>query len=178
MINTFNIGLRKVKEISEDLRLSRISEVKLVNLEKQPAMVIIDSCKTDEMDSLMAVMYNRLTSYLERRELVSVGPPFAIYYSWNPDGISKFACGIPIEKMTWGWKDYSVIELPDGEAATVIHWGRYDSEKPYIALDNFLKENGLKQGKFIWEVYLNNPETEPDTGMWQKQLYYPIMEEK
>lgn len=177
MINTFNTGLNKIKEIAEDLRLSRISEVKLVNLEKQPAMVITDSCKLEKMDSLMANMYSRLSAYMERRQLVSVGPPFAIYYTWNPEGISKFACGFPLEKKTWGWKDYQVIELPEGEAATVIHWGRYDSSKPYFAIDNFLKEKELKQGDFIWEVYLNDPESEPDTGMWQKQLYYPILED-
>jgi effector-binding domain-containing protein len=178
MINTFNTGLTKIKEIAEDLRLSRISEVKLVSLEKQPAMVITDSCEMEKMDSLMVVMYNRLFAYIERRQLVTAGPPFTIYYSWNPDGISKFACGLPLEKKTWGWKDYQVIELPEGEAATVIHWGRYDSNKPYIAINNFLQDKGLKQGDFIWEVYLNDPQSEPDTGMWQKQLYYPIQKDE
>lgn len=178
MIRTFDIGLNKIKEIAEDLRLSRISEVKIVKLDKQAAMVITDSCALKEMDSLMATMYNRLSSYMERRKLNPVGPPLAVFYSWNPDSISKFACGMPIEKKTWGWKDYSIIELPEGEAATVIHWGRYNSEKPYTAIDDFLKEKGLQRGDFIWEVYLNDPESEADTGMWKKQIYFPIMTEE
>jgi effector-binding domain-containing protein len=178
MINTFKIGLKKIKEVSEELRLSRISEVKLVNLEKQAAMVIIDSCKLEDMDSLIVNMFTRLKAYVDRRKLITVGKPFTIYYSWNPTGISKFACGIPLEQKTWGWKDYQVIELPEGEAATVIHWGRYDSEKPYNALDHFIQENNLKAKDYIWEVYLNDPENEPDTAMWQKQIYFPILDKE
>lgn len=178
MLNTFNRGLQKIKEIAEDLRLSRISEIKIVAMEKQPAMVIIDSCEVEKIDSLMIDMFDRVTRYMERRKLEPVGPPFTIYYSWNPEGVSKFACGIPIEKRTWGWKDYSVIELPEGEAATVVHWGKFDSEKPYLALDQYIRENALSVKDFIWEVYLTNPSSEPDTAKWKKQIYYPVSQEE
>lgn len=177
MINSFNQGLNGIKEIAEDLRLSRISEIKVVNLEKQPVMAIIDSCKLEEMETRMDEMFNGVVGYLERRKMQTTGPPLAIYYTWNPDGISTFACGFPIEKRTWGYKEFTVIDLPEGEAATVIHWGKYDSPKPYLAMDKFLAEKGKSAEDYIWEVYLNDPESEPDTGMWQKQIYYPIKAE-
>ena len=178
MVHTFNLSLNKIKAIAEELRLSRISDIKMVKLEKQPAMVIIDSSTLEEMEERMEKSFSRLSAYMVRRKLEALGPPFAIYYSWNPEGISKFACGIPIEKMTWGWKDYNVIELPGGEAATIVHWGKYDSAKPYLALDNYLQEQGLTQGDYLWEVYINNPASEPDTSKWQKQIYYPLQREE
>ncbi len=174
MVHTFNLSLNKIKAIAEDLRLSRISDIKIVTLEKQPAMVITDSCKLEEMGERMEEMYGRISAYMKRRDLEAEGPPFAIYYSWNPEGISKFACGIPIEKMTWGWKDYNVIELPGGEAATVVHWGKYDSGKPYLALDNYLQKKEIEREDYIWEVYINDPANEPDTSLWQKQIFYPL----
>jgi effector-binding domain-containing protein len=176
MKSTLKSGLKKLKKTSEELRLSRISAIKIVELEKQPAMIIVDSSKVDEMDERMTSLFSKLTSYLGRRGMQATGLPFTIYYSWNPDGLSKFACGLPIAQKTWGWKEYSVIELPEGKAATLVHWGKYDSEKPYVALDNYIMENKLTTKDLIWEVYLNDPKIETDTAKWQKQIYYPLLE--
>lgn len=174
MKNSIDRGLQKMEVFTEDLRLSRISDIKLLELEIQPAMAIIDSCTIDDMDSLMANMFSRVKLYLERRKIEASGNPICIFYSWNPEGISRFACALPIEKKTWGWKQYVVIELPAGKAASVTHWGKYESPKPYLALDDYLRVNNLVAGEFIWEQYITSPESTPDTSQWQKQIFFPV----
>jgi effector-binding domain-containing protein len=167
-------GLEQLRTVTEDLRLSRISEIKLIDLEAQPAIAIIDSAKAEHIDSLMKSMFASLRTYLDRRAIAPTGDPVRIYYTWNPEGLSRFACALPIEKRTWGWLQYQVIELPAGKAATIHHWGKTDSPKPYLALDDYLKTNNLEQGSFIWEIYITPPEATSDTSLWQKQVFYPV----
>lgn len=174
ILSDLNFGLQNLKSVSEELRLSRISDVAIKNLEIQPAMAIIDSSEVDGMGRKMSAMFNKLSKYLEKRKLKPTGPPFTVYYSWNPEGLTKFACGIPIEKRTWGWKQYTYLELPEGQAAVITHWGTYGSEKPWLALDKYLKDNNLQLSGAPWEIYLSDPNTEPDTSKWELQVFYPV----
>ncbi len=169
-----NKGLKNLKKRCEELRLSRVSDVEILTLEVQPVMVIIDSSNREDMGEKMGEIFDRLTSYLERRELSPAGAAFTIYYIRDPDGQTKFACGFPIEKRTWGWKQYSCLELPGGKVAMITHWGWYGSKKPWIVLDQYLKDHNLQISGEPWEVYLSDPEIEPDTSKWKLQVYYPI----
>ncbi len=167
-------GLQNLKNVSEELRLSRVSGVKILTLELQPAMAVVDSSDVDGMAAKMAEMFDKLNKYLEKRDLVQTGAPFTMYYTWNPEGLTKFACGVPIEKRTWGWKQYIYLELSEGQVALITHWGRYGSEKPWLVLDQYLKENKLQISGAPWEVYLTDPSSEPDTSQWKLEVYYPV----
>ncbi|MBN2524628.1 MAG: SRPBCC family protein [Bacteroidales bacterium] len=167
-------GLQNLKNFCEELRLSRVSDVEILTLEVQPAMVIVDSSNLEDMGEKMSMIYNQLTGYLERRELHPTGAAFTLYYARDPNGLTKFACGFPIEKRTWGWKQYNYLELPGGKVAMITHWGSYGSEKPWIVLDQYLKDHNLQISGEPWEVYLSDPETEPDTSQWMLQVYYPV----
>jgi len=172
--NNLKQGLVNLKAVCEDLRLSRIAKIGVLELESQPAMIIIDSATVQDMDAKMKEIFRHLDTYIARRDIVAAGNRFAIFFNWDPKGLSTFACGYPIAEKTWGWKEYTYFELPAGKTAMLTHWGRYDSEKPYLALDDYLKNNNLKQGKFIWEEYVISSENEPDTSLWEKKIFYPL----
>jgi effector-binding domain-containing protein len=174
MLTTLNSGLQNIKNICQELQLDRISEIKLVDISAQPAMGIIDSSSIDQMGAKMAKMYSKLSIYLEKRGIQPVGPAFTIYYNWNPKGLTRFACCLPIAERTWGWKEYSYIELTQGQAATLTHWGKYGTSKPYEALDKYFRENSLRKGTLMWEVCKNDPSIESDTSKWEVQIFYPI----
>lgn len=167
-------GLTNLKAVCSDLRLSRISEIEVNECEAQPAMIIIDSTLIQDMDTRMKENFKKLSAYLERRGIKPDSDKIALFFKWNPDGLSTFASGYRIPEKTWGFKEYTYYELPAGKTASVTHWGKYDSEKPYIALDNYLESHGLKQGNMIWEEYLVVPENETDTSLWEKRIYYPV----
>jgi effector-binding domain-containing protein len=174
MMNHFNIGLTKLKEVSEKLRLDRVSDVKEIELVKRHALVITDSAYTQDIGIKMGRLYEKLMNYMEKRTLQPTGAPFAVYYKWSNDGFNTFACGIPVAEKTWGWKEYAYMEIPEGKAVTVTHWGKYNSMKPYEALDNYIKNNGLKLAGPPWEEYITDPKTETDTSKWETNIYYPI----
>lgn len=172
--NDLKQSLKNLKAVCEDLRLSRISEMSIVELESQPAMIIIDSAAIDDIKAEKIKLYKRLKSYLDRRGIAITGNQFAISFKWNPEGTSTFGCGFPIAEKTWGWKEYTYFALPGGKAISFSHWGRYDSDKPYTALAKFIENNSLEQDGLFWEVYVKSIENEPDTSMWEKRIYYSL----
>jgi len=174
MLNTFSQGLIKLKEVSEALRLDHISEVQEVQLVERHALIITDSALLQNSGAKMKEMFVKLMSYSEKRNLQTAGVPFTIYYKWGNEGFTTFACGIPITEKTWTTTGYSYIEMPEGKAIMVTHWGNYNSPKPYEALDNYIKNNGIQIAGPPWEEYITDPKTELDTSKWETRIYYPV----
>ena len=172
--NDLKSGLKKLKSVCEGLRLSRISAVEVKDMESQPAMVIIDSANMKKMDAKMKALFEKLDAYLVRRKLEKAGNPFTVFFKWDPDSLFTFAVGYPIPEKTWGWREYRYYELPGGKTAMVTHWGRFDSEKPYLELDKYFENHHFKQGAILWEEYIIAPENEPDTSLWEKKIYVPL----
>ena len=174
MINTFNQGLAKLKDVSEDLRLDNISEVKEVQLVQRHSFVITDSAIMQKLSIKMDEMFGKLMIFTGKRNIQPAGVPFTIYYKWSNDGFTTFACGIPIAEKTYGLREINYLEMPEGKAIMVTHWGNYKSSKPYEALDNYLKNNGLQMDGPPWEEYITDPKTEADTSKWETRVYYPV----
>jgi effector-binding domain-containing protein/ribosome-associated toxin RatA of RatAB toxin-antitoxin module len=174
MMNTFSQGLLKLKEVSESIRLDHISDVQEVQLVQRHALIITDSALLQNSGAKMKDMFGRLMNYAQKRNLQTSGVPFTIYYKWGNEGFTTFACGIPISEKTWGSGGYSYIEMPEEKAIMVTHWGNYNSSKPYEALDNYIKNNGIQISGPPWEEYITDPKTEPDTSKWETRIYYPV----
>lgn len=174
MLNTLNSGLKKLAEISEDLRLDHFSEIKEVDLVGGNSIIIIDSSTFREMNQKMKGNYNKLRSYLEKKKIQADSLPFAIYYDWGTDGINKFACGLNIPEKSWSRNEFQYFELPSGHAIMVTHWGKFGSLKPYKALDSYMKEKQLEIIGYPMEVYTTYPDNEPDTSKWQSNIYYLV----
>ncbi|MBN1597559.1 MAG: SRPBCC family protein [Bacteroidales bacterium] len=174
LVESFNKGLKDLKAECESFRLSRFSDIQLVNLEKRHSVVITDSASVSDIPQKMAEMFGALQTYVQKKNIVITGYPFTIYYKWVPGGVSTFAVGFPVEKKIWTYGKIKYIEMQEGKAAMVTHWGRYDSKKPHTAISEFIGENNLELNGNPWEEYLNNPEEVKDTSEWKMNVYYPV----
>jgi effector-binding domain-containing protein len=172
MLTTINTGLQNIRQISQDLKLDRISEIEVIETPAQPAMCILDSALEEEIGVRMNEMHIKLSSYLDKRGIQTVGPAFTIYYERNQPDKIKFAYCLPISERTWGWKEYSYIELPQGKAATLTHWGKTEPQKPQKAIEKYARDNNVRLGNLMWEIRKNDPSEEPDTSKWEVQLFY------
>jgi effector-binding domain-containing protein len=174
MLTTFKEGLEKLKESSEELRLNRISEIIETDLPQRNALIIIDSSTIQDFDQKMANTFGKLMNYLDRRNIGPTDKPFIIFLKMNRQGLNKFAFGFPIAEKTWSWQEYQFNRMDSCKAIMVKHWGKYGSDKPFKALDNYLIEKNLLLDGYPWEVYINGPKTEPDTSQWLTEIYYPV----
>jgi effector-binding domain-containing protein/uncharacterized membrane protein len=172
--STFSNGLRNIKEICEELRLDRNSEIKIVETVLQPSLGIIDSCSQEQLTERIASGFAKLSAYISKRNIQPDSLPFILYYRSVSKNNIKFACCLPIPERTWGWKEYTYIELPQGRAATLTHWGKHETAKPYRLLDSYLQQKNLSKENYYWEVNLKDASSTADTSLWEKQIYYPI----
>jgi len=115
MQSTFERGLAKLKEVCEELKYSRISEIKEVVVTAKYALSIADSASSKDITTKMKETYTKLNIYLEKRRVQPIGIPFTLYYDWKNESSLKFTCAIPIESRTWGWKEYAFIEITEGK---------------------------------------------------------------
>ncbi len=65
--------------------------------------------------------------------------------------------------------------MPACDVATALHVGPFDQiAAAYLAIGEWLQENGMQSDGAMWEIYLTDPESEPDPAKWQMMVYYPI----
>lgn len=144
------LSLDNLRKICEDLRLSRLSEIRIYDLPAQPSLIIRDTTRKTGMENKIDQTAQKLRAYISRRSLPVTGDPFIIFYKTSVDSIADFAFGIPIAGRTWSWREYNYFERPAGKTVSVTHFGRFDSEKPYMALDTFLNKRNLKGKNYYW----------------------------
>lgn len=165
-------GLSTLKEVAE---AEPVVDIKVVELDKQPSLSILDSTTIGGIGELMGRNYGIIMGYIMQKEIPIAGFPFAVYYNWDPDGIILIRTGVPVPEGTKGKDHIEYFELPAGKAVYAKHFGSYDTGDTHYAIENYVMANDIDCNEnFIWEVYVTDPMNEPDTTKWQTDIYYPF----
>ncbi|MCB2207629.1 MAG: SRPBCC family protein [Bacteroidetes bacterium] len=165
-------GLATLKRVAE---AEPVVDIKIVDLEMQPSLSILDSTTIDGIGELLGRNYGIIMGHIMQKEIPMAGFPFAVYYNWDPEGMIVIRAGIPVPEGTKGKDNVEYFELPAGKAVYAKHFGSYDTGDTHYAIENFVMANDIDCNEnFIWEVYVTDPMTEPDTTKWQTDIYYPF----
>ena len=106
-----------------------------------------------------------------RAQRIAAGPPFGLYREFDPDRVVCDA-GTAVEVVPPETGRVKVIELPGGRVARALHTGPYEQLAiSYAELSRWIEAQGERPGPTMWEVYLTDPETEPDPDRWQTEIY-------
>lgn len=167
-------GLNGLKHTAEELRLSRISDITLMNIPERNIMAIKDSVKINDFAVARKKTTERVLAYLGRRQIDTVGMPFTIIYDWKDTASVVFECALPIPSRTWGWGEYKCTGEPAVKAAMVTHYGDFNSKKAFKALENYAKKKSLTVTGPPWVKYLLGPDKESDTSKWKMRVYMPV----
>ena len=174
MLKSLQKGLDALKQSSEVLRLSRVSQVSVISVPERAVMTIQDSANTKEFLNAVEKTTNRVEAYLGRRQIDTVGKNFTIIHNWQDTGNIVFRCALPIPSKTWGWKEYQCMTEPATKAVTLTHFGDFNSKKAFRVLNEYAKKNSLEVNGAPWVEYFTNPDTEQDTSIWKMQVYLPV----
>jgi len=56
-----------------------------------------------------------------------------------------------------------------------VHVGPYDTlSSTYEALQAWIETQGRTPATAMWEVYLTDPDQEPDPSKWRTEVYWPV----
>lgn len=147
-------------------------EIKEVDAVK--ALVIHNEVTVAEIGPAMAEMYSKLFAYLEANELQPAGPPFSVYYTWDPEGKTSFDVGVPVQKKVKASGDVAYKEFESIKAVSTLYTGAYENmEAVYNNMMAYLEKEKIEPG-YVWEVYLTDPESTEDPNQNQTMIYFQI----
>ncbi len=177
---SFQQGLASLKKVSEDytkaLAIYKTSDIKVVPVEAQYALIIKDSSTCDNVDVLLSKIYGQIGQFVGQNKIEVVGAPFARYLVWdNAKDKNVMEAGFYIKNKVAGKDNIVCIEIPKGNFVTATHFGAYETTyKSHELIEKYIKDNKLVTTGVSSESYNTDPETEPDMTKWQTQIFYPI----
>src|SRR5450631_67634 len=146
----------------------------LVKIVQSPAAVVRDTVPVNDLSSFFGRAFGAAAAAAVGQGLELVGAPFAFYPS-APTDVVEVAAGFPVSAAIEPAGAVVPLELPGGQAATIVHVGPYDSmEKTYEQIREWMAGQGFSPADHVWEVYLSDPSTESDPSAWRTQIFWPV----
>jgi effector-binding domain-containing protein len=177
---SFENGLSKLNNVSQNylkqLSYFKTSEIKIKQTEKQYALVIKDSSKCDEIESLFGKLYMEIGQYMGKNKIESAGAPIARYFVWDEKANKCVVeAGFFIKNQVNGSGTIRCIEIPAEKAISAIHYGPYETlHNTHEAINDYIIRNKLNCKDIPIEIYITDPETQPDMTKWETEIDYPL----
>lgn len=177
MNKAFDYNLGKLKEIAEAKPLFTVT---ITEVDTKPVSYIgvSSTMSMDDIDAVSAQMgksYGELMTVLQKAKVEMTSPPFALYPRWDEEKKEfDMVCALSVPANATLPAQYKITQLAGGKAVKAIHLGDYNKlGETHDQIYKYLGMKKLEHGT-PWEVYITDPEAEPDMSKWVTEVYYPI----
>ena len=149
--------------------------IEIKDIDAQNALVMKADIPMSAIGEKMGEMYGKLFTYIGEKGLQPAGPPFAVYYSWDPEGNIVFEAGVPVASEVEGTDEIVYKEFPVMKAVSTLYTGSYEGMEPvYNHIRKYIEDNELESVGNSWEVYLTDPQLVEDPNDNKTLIYFPI----
>lgn len=151
-----------------------MSQFEIRQVPHQDTAVIHMRCRPEDISATMGEAFGRIFAAVGQAGATPAGPVFTRYFEFGPESVD-FECGVAVAAPFPGLGDVQPGELGGGEAAVGLHIGPYDSlHVTYSQMQAWIVAQGRRPASTMWEVYLTDPEEEPDPARWRTEVYWPV----
>ena len=124
--------------------------------------------------SFFARAFHAVMSAIGAQGVLPAGPPLGCYLGMPTDTVDV-AAGFPVGRPITAVGDVTPMQLPGGRAVTTVHVGPFDTlTQTYAELAAWMAAQGLQPAEMMWEVYLSDPQNQPDPATWRTQIMWPV----
>lgn len=149
-------------------------ECEVTQLKPQPAAVVKGQVGFEDLPAFFGGAFTATMTAIEHQGLRATGPPFA-YYPAVPTSVVTLEAGFPASGVIEPEGKVVGFELPGGTAVTTVHIGPYNAmEETYTRMQTWMVNHGYDPSPGMWEVYLTDPEREPDSRRWRTRIVWPV----
>jgi len=142
-------------------------------IDPHSALVIKSRVHVEHLPDVFASSFASLVEYLEELGEDIIGPPFAMYYNVEMEDLDV-EMGLPVARALPGRENIIHREISIPKAASTIHTGPYEEiESAYLALAEWMGNNGHEPEGGSYEFYLNDPGT-TDPEELQTVIFIPV----
>lgn len=174
LTDSFDEGLTNLKQRCE--AINDWIKIEITEFVGGKYYAISDKGHVSDMDNRMSKIFYELFGFIEKNGLTISGLPIAINNEWNNElMIWDFTACIPVnDNSAIPTGRIAALDLPTTKVAKAVHVGSYiDSEKTYLAIEEFIKKRNLETNGKSMEEYVNSPQDTP-TNELITNIYYPI----
>jgi len=151
-----------------------MAEITVVELTAQATACIREKRPMSELHEFFHRAFTEIPAAVAQQGLTVAGPPYALYRGAVTDEVDVEA-GFPVAGTFTPTETVNAGELPGGRAATAMHIGPYETlHETYVKVERFLGEAQIAPGDLAWEIYLTDPQAEPDTAKWQTAIFRSV----
>lgn len=151
----------------------RTHNIETRSLVETPTAAVFATMAVEELGIWIPQALEQVAMYLGRLGLGPVGMPYVRYHPSEP-GTFEVEAGFPATGPCPESDGVRPSALPGGPAACLLYTGPYESMgNAYEALSGWLAAEGKEPDGDMWEVYLSDPDQEPDPTRWQTEIYQP-----
>lgn len=174
MGDDFQHGLDKLKYFIENEKPTAItSEVQEIMTAEILAMTITKEANMENISQIMGEAYEKIMQEVGAENIG--GYPFAIYLDYSEDGSMMVEMGIPVREKMNDKGDVKFKEFPSIKVLMVKHTGPYDQmPQSYEIIQKYMQENSIMPAGAPWDIYITDPQAEPDQSKWETLIYFPI----
>lgn len=151
-----------------------MAEIRMTEHQAQVTAVVRERVPVADLPQFFGRALHQAMSAVQAQGRHPVGPPFSLYHGMPTDAVDVEA-GFPVDRPITAVDGVTPGSLPAGTVAEAIHVGPYESlTETYDAVLAHIQEQGLTPSSDMWEVYLSDPEQEPDPATWRTQIFWPV----
>jgi effector-binding domain-containing protein len=151
-----------------------MTEVHIIEHQEQPTAGVRETVPMTELTDFFSRAFTATMEALQAQGVQPVGPPFGKYYG-TPTDVVDVEAGFPVAVAIQPTGNVIPGALPAGDVAEAVHVGPYDTmESTYAEVQRYLTGAHLTPSSVMWECYLSDPDTEPDSAEWRTQICWPL----
>jgi effector-binding domain-containing protein len=132
------------------------------------------TCAHAEIGPTLMTLLPRAYAHVQGSGAAPDGPPFCRYTDWR-ESDCDLEGGCAFTGDVAPGDGVQIGSIGGGRALFALHVGPYDQlSNTHGALHSHLAEQGLEMTGAPYEIYITDPETEPDASKWETEVYWPI----
>lgn len=146
----------------------------LVQRTELPAAVVHATVPMKELPRFFAHALHETLEAIRAQGLTPMGPPFARYLG-PPGETVELEAGFPVPRTIEREGEVLPSTLPGGRCAHALHVGPFDEiKRTYGELERWMTTQHVSPRGETIEVYLSDPEREPDPATWRTEILWPV----
>jgi effector-binding domain-containing protein len=128
----------------------------------------------DRIGPWLAESYALIVAFLGRAGVPIAGEPYARYTFAGTE--ADVEAGFPVGARVPSGDDIVSSTLPAMTAAVTTHIGPYELlQDAYKAVHAWITERGGKPSDSHWEIYYDDPASQPDSSRWRTDVVVPYL---
>ena len=147
-----------------------------IQTDEQLTAVIHLTVPRAEISHVMGPVITEIMSSIAAQGATITGPCFS-YHQKRPTDIFDFEVGFPASQPITAAGRVKMSKLPAVKVVRTIYQGGYEGlGAAWGEFCQWIEAERLNVQESLWECYLTDPESNPDTDTWRTELNRPLSE--